>query len=71
LFFPKVGAPYYINARSGFYFGKVLETRDDGWFRVHEKNPTWSKETNRNVHVWINLAFLTQLTEAKPGDWPE
>jgi len=69
--FPKVGTNYYVHAWFGPYFGKVLETSEDGWFRVHEKNPRWSKDTDRSVHWWINLAFLTQLTEAKPEDWPE
>jgi len=69
--FPKVGIPYYLNSKFGPWFGKVMETKGEGWFRLHEKSPRAVGDTDRSVHWWINLSFLTQLTEGKPDDWPD
>lgn len=70
--FPKVGTTYCFNGQSTLpFFGKVIELGDGGWFRAKEMKPKWSKEQPRDQEWWINMAFVTQLTEAKPKDLPE
>lgn len=70
----KVGTSYFFRGQPTLpYFGKVLELGEEGWFRVREINPKWSIDQPRDKRErewWINIAFVTQVTEAKPKELP-
>lgn len=71
----KVGTSYFFSGQATLpYFGKVLELGEDGWFRVREINPKWSIDQPRDKRErewWINIAFVSQVTESKSKDVPE